>query len=172
MFLSSGDRVLRVAFKIHLGSQASSQVQAKNSTLLSSCNGYLLEPIECPKRSQASCGVLRVNSGLLSRPCRKRRASSHDDGGILWVFFRAVAGVWGSHMLRQGTQGASRVVPGKSSLHLSFEGECGIALESWKWNRALRCIEEGISRSFSSCGRKPSVPFTCAMTSGSFSGCL
>ena len=52
----------------------------KNSVLLWSCNGYLLEPIEWPKGSQASCGVLRAYSGLLSSPCRKRRASSHDDG--------------------------------------------------------------------------------------------
>ena len=106
MFLSSGDRVLRVAFKIHLGSQASSQVQAKNSTLLSSCNGYLLEPIECPKRSQASCGVLRVNSGLLSRPCRKRRASSHDDGGILWVFFSSCGRSVGFSHVTTGNSGS------------------------------------------------------------------
>ena len=49
---------------------------------LSSCNGDLLEPIEWTKGSQASYGVLREDSGLLSRPCRKRRASSRDDGGI------------------------------------------------------------------------------------------
>ena len=73
VFLSSGDRDLGVAFKIHLGNQASSRVEANNSTLLSSCDGYLLEPIEWPKGSQASCGVLTENSGLLSRPCRKRR---------------------------------------------------------------------------------------------------
>ena len=36
-----------------------------------------------------------------------------------------------SHQLLWGTQGASHVVPGKSGLHLSCEGERGIALESW-----------------------------------------
>ena len=44
--LSSGDRYLRIAFKVHTGSQAWSRVEAKISALLLSCNGYLLEPIE------------------------------------------------------------------------------------------------------------------------------
>ena len=87
MFLSSGDRDLGGSIKFHPGSQASSRVKAKNSTFLSGCDGYLLEPIEWPKGIQASCGVLREDSGLLSRPCRKRRASSRHDGGISCVFF-------------------------------------------------------------------------------------
>ena len=62
-------------------------MEAKNSAVLSSCDGYLLEPIEWPKKGQASCRVLREDSGLLSRPCRKRRASYCDDGGISWFFF-------------------------------------------------------------------------------------
>ena len=37
---------LRVSFKVHPESQASSLVEAKNSTLLSRCDGCLLEPIE------------------------------------------------------------------------------------------------------------------------------
>ena len=86
VFLSSFDRDLGVAFKIHPQSQASSRVEAQNSTLLSSCEGYLLEPIEWPKGSQASCGVLREDSGLLSRPCKKKSASSCDHGGISWFF--------------------------------------------------------------------------------------
>ena len=130
VFLSSGDRDLGVAFRIHLGSQASSRVEANNSTLLSSCDGYLLEPIEWPKGSQASCGVFREDSGLLSRPCRKRRASSHDDGGISWFFFelRRECGV--SHEFTGNSGRASHVAPGKSSLHSSLEEESGIALES------------------------------------------
>ena len=56
----------------------------KNSVLLWSCNGYLLEPIEWPKGSQASFAVLREDSALLSRPYRKRKASSHHDRGISW----------------------------------------------------------------------------------------
>ena len=49
VFLSSGDRDLGVAFKVHSWSQGLSQMEAKNSALLSSCNGYLLESIEWPK---------------------------------------------------------------------------------------------------------------------------
>ena len=86
MFLSSDDRDLGVAFKVHPRNQASCRVEAKISALFSSCDKYLLQPIEWPKGSQASCGVLREDSGLLSRSCRKRKASSHIDGGISWFF--------------------------------------------------------------------------------------
>ena len=88
VFLSSGDRDLGVAFKVHLGSHVSFQVEAKNSALLSRYAGYLLEPIYWPKGSQASCGFLRGDSGLFSRPCRKRRASSNNDGRITWILLR------------------------------------------------------------------------------------
>ena len=129
MFLSSGNKDLVVAFKVHPGSQASSPVEAKNSALLLSCEGYLLEPIEWPNGNQASCGVLREDSGLLSRPCRKRRASSRDDGGIS-CFFSSCGGSVVFLTSSRGTQGASHVAPGKSSLHSSLEEESGIALES------------------------------------------
>ena len=88
VFLSSGDRDLGVAFKIHPGSHVSFQVEAKNSALLSRYARYLLEPIYWPKGSQASCGFLRGDSGLFSRPCRKRRASSNNDGRITWILLR------------------------------------------------------------------------------------
>ena len=39
-----------------------------------------------PKMSQASCGVWREDSGLLSRPYSKRRPSSREDWGVSWVF--------------------------------------------------------------------------------------
>ena len=67
-----------------------------------------------------------------------------------------------SHEVRRGSQGASPVEPGKSGLHVHGEGERVIALESWEVNRASRHVEEGLSRAFSSCGRKPRVPSTCA----------
>ena len=57
MFLFSDNRELGVAFKVNLGSQASSRVEAKNCALLSSPDGYLLEPIVWPRASKASCGV-------------------------------------------------------------------------------------------------------------------
>ena len=52
--------------------------------------------------------------------------------------------------------------PGKSGLHARSEGEPAIVIESWEGNRASRHVEEGLSRSFSSRGRKPRVPSTCA----------
>ena len=63
--------------------------------------------------------------------------------------------------LRRGTQGASRVAPGKSSLHSSCEGDCNIPLESRQGNQASRRVEGGISRSFLNWDRKPRVPSTC-----------
>ena len=91
MFVSRGDRDLGVAFLMHAGSQSLSRGEAKDSALLSSCDGYLLEPTEWPKGSQASCGVWREDSGLLSRPCRKRRPSYRDDRGVLCIFSRCGA---------------------------------------------------------------------------------
>ena len=53
-------------------------------------------------------------------------------------FSLALAQCGVSHEVRWGTQGASRVAPGKSGLHSSFEGECGIVLEAWLGNQASR----------------------------------
>ena len=91
MFLSRSDRDPRVALQTHLGSQAWSREEAKDSTLFLSRDGYLLEPTEWPKGSQASCGVWRKDSGLLSMQCRKRRHSSHDDRGISCIFLSSGA---------------------------------------------------------------------------------
>ena len=51
IFLSRGDRNLGIAFKSHPESQASSRGEAKDSALLLSRDGYLLEPTEWPKGS-------------------------------------------------------------------------------------------------------------------------
>ena len=75
------------------GSQASSRVEAKNSALLSNRDGYLLELTEYLKGSQAFCGVWREDSGLLCMPCRKRRPSSRNDGGVSWFFSSCGASV-------------------------------------------------------------------------------
>ena len=93
MFLSWGDRYLGVAFQTHPGSQASSQGEAKDGALLSSHDRYLLQPTAWPKGSQASFGFWREDSGLLSRPCRIRRPSSPDVGGVLWIFSSYCASV-------------------------------------------------------------------------------
>ena len=101
-------------------------MEAKNSALFSSRDGYLLQPTEWPKGSQASCEVWREDSGLLSRPCRKRRPSSLDDGGVSWFFSSCGARVvfptgydgelreplvW-----RQGSQVSMQVARGSTSL--------------------------------------------------------
>ena len=126
MFVSRGDRDLGVAFLMHPGSQSLSRGEAKDSALLSSCDGYLLEPTEWPKGSQASCGVWREDSGLLSRPCRKRRPSSRDEGGVSWVFSSCSASVgflmryYGELreplMWRLGSQVSMRIERGSASL--------------------------------------------------------
>ena len=63
-----------------------------------------------------------------------------------------------SHEVRRGAQGASRVVPGNSRLHLRGEGEGVIAIESWYGIRATRRVEEGLSRSFLGCRGNPGFP--------------
>ena len=42
-----------------------------------------------------------------------------------------VMGTSRGHQVQQGAQGASRVLPGKSGLHVRGEGERIIALELW-----------------------------------------
>ena len=117
MFLSSGDRHLGVAFKVILGSQASSRVEAKNSSLLTSCHAYLLKPIEWPKGSQAACGVKRGDSGLLSRPCRIRRSSSGDDRGISW-FFPSCGGKLGFVSIYDGELREPPVLPKRTPVSI------------------------------------------------------
>ena len=51
--VSRGDRDIGVAFQSHPVGHASSRVEAKDSTILSSRNALLLEPNEWPKGSQA-----------------------------------------------------------------------------------------------------------------------
>ena len=71
--------------------------------------------------------------------------------------------LWGfAQEARRGSQGASRAAPGKLGLHARSEGERVIALESWEGTRASRRVEEGLSRSYSGCGGKPSFPSTSA----------
>ena len=102
VFFSSGDRDLGVAFKVHPGSQASSRVEAKNSALLSSCDGYLLERIEWHKGSQASCGVLGGTQDCSLGP----------------------AGKEGLHLAMKGeSRGFSRAVAQHVGYPLSYDGE-------------------------------------------------
>ena len=130
MFLCWGESDLSIAFSTHLGSQASSRGEAKDTALLSSCDGHLLEPTLWPKGSQASFEVWREDLGLLSRPCRKRWPSSRDDGGILLVFSSCGTSV-GFHtrydgelreplVWRQGSQVSMWVARGSALLLSSY----------------------------------------------------
>ena len=125
--VSNFKRDLGVTLKVHPRSQASSRVEAKNSDLLFSSNGYLLEPIEWPKRSQASCGVLKEDSVLLYRPCWRRRVSSRDDRRISLCFSNWSGRVGfllsynGELMWPQGSPVSIRVARGSAAL-LSSHG--------------------------------------------------
>ena len=76
----------------------------------------------------------------------------------LWVAFFFT----GSTLFPYTTLFRSRAEPGKSGLHAHGEGELVITLESWEAARSSRGVEEGLSRSFSGCGGKPSFPSTSA----------
>ena len=67
-----------------------------------------------PKMSQASCGVWREDSGLLSRPYSKRRPSSREDWGVSWVFLspRVARESWG---LRSSHRRAEETSPRRVS---------------------------------------------------------
>ena len=73
------------------------------------------------------------------------------------------------YVTRRGSQGASRAAPGKSCLHAGGEGERVLALESREGTRASRRVE-GLSRSLSGVGGKPSFPSPSAGTLGNFPG--
>ena len=85
IFLSREDRDPGFPFQTPPGSQDWPGGEAKDSAFLSSRDTDLLEPTEWTQGCRASSSVWREDSGLLSRPGRKRRPSSRDDGGVSWV---------------------------------------------------------------------------------------
>ena len=107
------------------------RLEGKQSALLSSRDRYLLEPIEWPKGSKASCEVWRKDQGLLSRSGRKRSPQSRDDGGVSWVFPSCGASV--GFLTRYDGELREPLMwrQGKSGVHAHGEGERVIALESW-----------------------------------------
>ena len=149
-----------------------SRGEAKNSILLSSRDGYLLEPTKWPKGSQASCGVWREDSGLLSRPCRKRRPSSCDDGGVSWVFSSCGVSVGfltrydgelrEPLLWRQGSQVSMCVAEGCASLLSSHGSRIGLQDALKKDSLGLFRVAAG----------NPGFPRHVPVASGSFSGCL
>ena len=92
---------------------------------LSRGNRDLGVAFQAPPGSQASSGVWRVDSGLLSRSCRKRRPSSYDDGASR-EFSQVAVPVWGFHEVGWGAQGASRVAPGKLGFNGRGEGNASL----------------------------------------------
>src|SRR5574340_557842 len=149
MFLSRGDRDLGVAFQTHPGRQAFISSGSKEPALLSSRDGYLLELTGWTKGSQASLGVWREVERLVSRPYRRRRPSSRDDGGGSGLFssggpsVRFLARYDGevSEPLvgRQGSRVSMRMARGSASLLSSHSR--GI------WPRdVLKKVSRGLSR--------------------------
>ena len=69
-------------------------------------------------------------------------ASFHIDGGISWVFSSCGGRLGIPLQVPWGTQGASYVASGKSSLYSSIEVERRIALESRQGNEVSICMEE------------------------------
>ena len=105
-----------VAFLTHPGSQASSRGEAKDTALLSSRDGYILELTVWPKMGQASCGVWREDSVLLSMPGRKE-VSHLVMTGAYRGFSRAAAPVWGFTRNTTGSVQFSRSVVSDSLRH-------------------------------------------------------
>ena len=144
MFLCWGESDLSIAFSTHPGSQASSRGEAKDTALLSSRDGHLLEPTLWPKGSQASCEVWREDLGLLSRPCRKRWPSSRDDGGILWVFSSCGASV--GCLMKYHRDFREPLVWRQENpvFHSSCKLELGIALQSLqgKIDLIYACVQD------------------------------
>ena len=172
MFIPRGDRDLGLAYQTHPGNQASSRGEAKNSAVLLSRDGYLLEPTVCPKGSQASCGVWIEDSGFLSRPCRKRRPSAREDGGVSGVSSSCGArgGFLPRHdedlreplVRRQGSQVSMRVARGSASW-LSSHGR-GLGPRD-----ALKKDSRGLCRGAAG---NPRFPRLLPGTLGNFPGCL
>ena len=103
MILSKGDRDLGVAFQAPPGSQASSRGEAKDSALLSSRDGYPLEP-----KSGLNGVKPPVEFGQRTRDCSLGHAGKEGPHlamtGASRGFSRAVALVWG---FSRGTTGSS-----------------------------------------------------------------
>src|SRR5574337_1951615 len=147
----------------------SSRVEAKNPALLSNRDGYLLELTGWTQGSQASCGVWREAARLVSRPCRRRRPSSLDDGGISGLFSsggpsvrfltRYHGEVSEPRVGHQGSRVSMRVARGSASLLPSH----GMGI----WPRdVLKKVSRGLSRVEAG---NPGFPRLVQVTSGGFS---
>ena len=92
---------------------------------LSNENGMSENFLSCIKGFKYHFEFTREH-GISLETLQQERASSRDVGGASWHF----SSYGGILELRRGTQEASGFGVGKSNLHLSYEWEPGIALES------------------------------------------
>ena len=133
--------------------RALSRGETKYSALLSSRDRSLLEPIEWPNGSKASCEVWRKDQGLLSRSGRKRRPSAREDRGVSGVSSSCGArgGFLPRHdedlreplVRRQGNQVSMREERGSTSLLSSPERGQGPQDTLKKDYRGLSRVAEG-----------------------------
>ena len=103
-------------------------------------------------------GSLERELGIAIWALSEKTASSLIDGGISWIFSSCGGRLGIPLQVPRGSQGASCVASGKSSLYLSCEMECRIALESRQVNEVSIRMEGRISRCFLRCGRKFGCP--------------
>ena len=162
----------RVSIPDSPGDQALPRGEAEDSTFLSSRDTDLLEPTEWTQGCRASSSVWREDSGLLSRPGRKRRPSSRDDGGVSWVSSGCCAhgGFLTRHdedlreplVRRQGSQVSMRMARGSWSSLSSHGKRLGP-------QEALKKDSRGLSRVAAG---NPRFPRLLQGTLGNFPGCL
>ena len=124
-----------------------------------SCDGYLREPLELHKGSQASFQVSRGNSGLHSRLCRVIRPHVVLRRECLFFFFSSCKGKLGVPLeLRWGPQRTCHVASEMSGLPSIGKGHLGIPLTLLQGNRTSSRVEVGNSVFLSICNRDLGVP--------------
>ena len=139
---------------------------------LPSSSAVILEPNEWTEGCRASSSVWREDSGLLSRPGRKRRPSAREDGGVSGISSSCGARggflprhneeLWEPLVRRQGSQVCMREARGSASLLSSIERGQGPQDTLKKDYRGLSRVAAG----------NPHFPRLLPGTLGNFPGCL
>ena len=109
---------------------------------------------------------------MLSTPCKKRRASSRDDGVISWFFFELRQDVWGFSRVTTGNSGSLSCGPREVQSPFELRGgvrHCSpVTQENWPQG-ALKSESRGLSRGATG---NPGLLRLVTVTSGNFSGCV
>src|SRR5574339_325258 len=169
MFLSRGDRDLWVAVQTHPGRQAFISTGSKEPRSALESRRVSLGAHWVDSRESSLLRLWREAARLVSRPCRRRRPSSLDDGGVTgWFssgasrvrFLTRYDGEVSEPLVgRQGSRVSIRVARGSASL-LPSHGR-GI------WPRdVLKKVSRGLSRVEAG---NPGFPRLVQVTSGGFS---